>query len=66
VRVMSSTLCTLGRVQDLDAVASTICTSAWCDGASRGLGCVTWLVRPGTSPPRATVSGVEKSSRLVG
>jgi hypothetical protein len=35
----------LGRVQDLDAVASTICTSASCDGAPRGLGCVTWLVQ---------------------
>jgi hypothetical protein len=37
-----------------------------CDGAPRGLGCVMWLVRPGTSPPRATATGVEKSSRLVG
>jgi hypothetical protein len=65
VRVMSSTVCTLDRVQDLDAVASTICAPAWCDGAPRGLGCVTRLVRPGTSP-QATASGVEKSSRLVG
>jgi hypothetical protein len=50
VHVVSSTICTLDRVQDLDAVASTICTSAWCDGTPRGLGCVTWFARPGTSP----------------
>jgi hypothetical protein len=66
VHVMSSAVCTLGRIQDLDAVAATNCTSVLCDSTPRGLGFATWLAWPGTSPPRTTASGGEKSSRLAG